>query len=99
MVRQQVRNFGRPFYQAQVPGVEVVVKANIQGLLFVVNPVKIEMVNALAVFGKVFIYDRKGWTAYGFRNSQGLANCFNKSSFSGPHFSFEQYGRNSRVSR
>lgn len=55
----------RPFHYAEAAAVDVVIEADVKGLLGAVEPVEVEVVHHLAAGGAVFVHDREGRGADG----------------------------------
>ena len=60
LLGEEILDVFRPFHQAQATAVQIVVQADVKGLLKPLNPVEIKMIHRLARAGAVFVDDGEG---------------------------------------
>ena len=90
--REEAFDVLRPFHEAEMSGVEIVVEADVEGFGRVLNAIEIKVVDRRAVRGPVFVNDGKGGGGNGIlAHPQAGADGRNEGGLAGSHRGIERY--------
>ena len=89
-IRQKVFDKFRPFDQATLSRIYILLKSDIQDLLNILCAEEIKLIKPVTVVREVFIDNGIGWAVYLVGGTDDPCNFLYQGGFTGAHFSFQQ---------